>query len=344
MAKSMKVLVLTNNYPTSEHSFYGIFVREQVESLRKAGISVDVFFINGRENRLDYFKAIAGLSDKLRSNHYDIVHAHHTYCIYPLLFAKMLRSTKFRLVLTFHEAEVYKPYGLIPSDADCIGKLVYLRWPKKIALKNADLVISVEDKLAGKSGFKEKVVILPCGVDLNLFQPKDKTRCRVKLALPIHKKIVLFPASPCRRTQKGFDLLEKALTLMQREDITLITGGKIAHENMTYYMCAADAVVQTSRFEASPMVIKEAMACNMPIISTDVGDTRRVIGDTEGCYICERNAEDIAEKIDKALEFNARTKGRDRIIALGLGLHEISRKIIEVYKELVKEDREVKAR
>jgi len=95
-------------------------------------------------------------------------------------------------------------------------------------------------------------------------------------------------------------------------------------------------MVQPSNFEASPMVVKEAMACNVPVVSTDVGDVKKVIGDTEGCYICERNPQDVAEKIEKALESNARTKGRERIINLGLGLDQIAAKIIDIYKGLVK--------
>ena len=336
----MKVLVVTNMYPGKEQLSYGIFVKEQVESLRKEGILVDVVFINGKKNRLNYFTSIISLSRKSRSYHYDIIHAHHTYCVYPLLPMRMLIKTKLLLVLTFHEGEVHKPRELVPMDADAIKKLVYLKWLKKMALKNVDLVITVEKKLIEKLGFRGKVVVLPCGVDLDLFQPRDKAWCRAKLAFPVNKKIIFFPALPERKTSKGFDVLEEALKFISRKDISLVTGGDIPHDDMPYYMCVADVVVQTSNFEASPMVIKEAMACNIPIVSTNVGDVERIIGDTKGCYICERNVRDVAEKIEKALEFNAETEGRDRILALGLGLHQVSRKIIQIYKDLVKLHRE----
>jgi len=332
----MNVLVISNMYPTVKHPFYGIFIKEQVESLRKEGVFIDVFFINGRENRLNYFTSITGLFKKLRSNHYDIIHAHHTYCIYPLSLIRMLIKAKSLLVLTFHEGEVHKPRKSIPRDADIIKKFVYLKWLKKVALGQVDLVITVEKKLLEELDFRSKAVVLPCGVDLDLFQPKDKAWCRRKLTLPIDKKIIFFPASPDRKTDKGFDIVKKALKFIPRNDISLITGGDISHKDMPYYMCAADVVVQPSSFEASPMVIKEAMACNVPMVSTDVGDVKKVIGDSEGCYICERNSQDVAEKIEKALEFNARTKGRNRILALGLGLHQVSRKILEIYEELVK--------
>jgi len=332
----MKVLVVTNMYPTSEYSFYGIFVKEQVESLRKEGILVDVFFINGKENRLNYFTSIIGLSKKIKLNHYDIIHAHYTYCIFLVSIVKSILGVKTPLILTFHEAEVHKSKNLKPFDADIIKRLVYSKKIKKIALNSVDLVISVEKGLTQILNFEGRTVVLPCGVDLNLFQPMEKMWCRKKLCFPIDKKIIFFPASLKRETHKGFDILEEALKFISRKNIRLITGGNISHKDMPYYMCAADVVVQTSNFEASPMIIKEAMACNIPIVSTDVGDTKETIGDTKGCYICERNPRDIAEKIKVTLEFNGRTKGRNRILALDLGLHQVSTRIIEIYENMIK--------
>ena len=84
------------------------------------------------------------------------------------------------------------------------------------------------------------------------------------------------------------------------------------------------------------MVIKEALALNVPIVTTDVGDVRKIIGDTVGCFICKATPRDVAEKINNVLEFNRRTNGRDRILALGLGLREVSRKIIKIYEGLSK--------
>ena len=105
---------------------------------------------------------------------------------------------------------------------------------------------------------------------------------------------------------------------------------------MSYYYSAADVVLLTSVTEGSPNVIKEAMACNCPIVSTDVGDVREVLGNTEGCYISGLDPVEVAEKTKKALEFSytkGRTKGRQRIIELGLDSESIAKKIVEVYKK-----------
>jgi len=338
-SKEIRVLILTNMYPTPEHNFYGIFVKEQVESLREEGINVNVFFLNGRDNRLNYFLAVPRLVAKLRFNHYDIVHAHHTYCIYPFWIAKSILGLKIPLILTFHEAEALKPPELRPTHIDRISKLVYSKKIKQWALKRTNLVISVCKDLVEVLKIKRKSTVIPPGIDLRLFQPLDKFECREKLNLPKDKNVLFFPAdvdNPKRRAQKGFDTLKDALSIIKKNEIHLLKGGNISHQDMPIYMNTADVVVQTSNFEASPMVIKEAMGCNIPIVSTDVGDTRKIIEDTEGCFICQRDPEDIAVKIEAALDYGRRTRGRERIIELGLGLQQISRKIINIYKETLR--------
>jgi len=335
----MKVLILTNMYPTPEYPFYGIFVKEQVESLREEGIFVDVFFINGRDNRLNYFFAVPGLVKKLRYGHYDLVHAHHTYCIYVFWIAKLVLGLKTSLILTFHEAEALKPPELIPRDIDAVSKLVYSKRIKKWALGRTDCLISVCKDLIEALNFKRKSTVKPPGVDLQLFRPINKDKCREKLHLPKYKKIVFFPAdvkNPERHTQKGFDILQRTFALLPEDKILLITGGSISHQDMPLYMNASDVVVQTSNFEASPMVIKEAMACNVPIVSTDVGDTKETIGNTEGCFICERDPRDIALKMEDALSYSRRAEGRERIMELGLDLQQISREIVNIYEETLR--------
>ena len=111
-----------------------------------------------------------------------------------------------------------------------------------------------------------------------------------------------------------------------------------SYELITYYMNAADVLLLTSLWEGSPNVIKEAMACNCPIVSTDVGDVRWVFGETEGCYLTSFDPEDVADKIKLALVFaeeKNRTNGRKRIIEFGLDTETIANKIIDVYKKVV---------
>ena len=122
--------------------------------------------------------------------------------------------------------------------------------------------------------------------------------------------------------------------LQKINDVELLTPFPIPAKDVPLYLNLADVLVVTSFEEGSPNVIKEAMACNCPIVSTDVGDVKEVIGNTRGCYITSLDPGDVAEKILLALEFDNRTNGRNNIRYLELNV--IAEKIIKVYESVVK--------
>jgi len=101
---------------------------------------------------------------------------------------------------------------------------------------------------------------------------------------------------------------------------------------------AADLLLSTSLWEGSPNIIKEAMACNCPIVSTDVGDVKWLLDGVEGCFITTNDPNDIANKIRKALDIKGKTKGREKLISLGLDSKNIAKKIVSVYEEVMREN------
>lgn len=334
MVRKMNVLVVTNMYPTENSVCYGSFVQEQVESLIKQGIHVDVYFINGRENRLNYFRSIGRLAKILRKTRCDIIHAHHSYCVYPIMIAKLIAGRKCPLLLTFHEGELHWANQKSHREGDVLKRLVFSRKIKSIALRMSDFVIAVEDELLTELGFRGKSAVVPCGVNVELFRPLDRKACRESLNLPQDKRIVFFPASP-ENKQKGFDILKGAVENLGRNDVLVVTAGNIRHEEMPLYMNAADVVVQLSVFEASPAVVKEAMATNTPLVFTDTGDAKKIIDGVEGCYLCERKSESVVEVLREALSFEGKCNGRERILEEEVTLEGISKKIIQVYENLV---------
>lgn len=107
---------------------------------------------------------------------------------------------------------------------------------------------------------------------------------------------------------------------------------------MPLYYNASDVLLFTSHREGSLNVIKEAMSCNLPIVSTNVGDVEWILGSTEGCYIFSFEVSDVVEKIKKAILFtskNNRTSGRERIINLELDSESVAEKIISIYRGLI---------
>ena len=104
--------------------------------------------------------------------------------------------------------------------------------------------------------------------------------------------------------------------------------------NVLMYNC--DALLMTSRTEGSPQVIKEAMACGCPIVSVDVGDVAERVDGVEGCYIVRtREPKDIAEALQRALAFEGKTNGRDRIIEMGLSNEQVAEQLLRIYEQLL---------
>ena len=180
-----------------------------------------------------------------------------------------------------------------------------------------DEIIVKSDNLLEKLDASLSVSVVPNGVNFNTFRSMDKAECRKKLGLNKHNKIVLF-LGKTDDPRKNYSLAQSSIEYLnsysnRKINIELVAPNSIAPEEVPVYMNASDVLLQTSLWEGSPNVIKEAMACNIPIVSTDVGDVNKVIIDTKGCFLTEFDSESIGHAIDNAISFNSRTLGRNDI-------------------------------
>jgi teichuronic acid biosynthesis glycosyltransferase TuaC len=328
-----KVLNVTNMYPTEESKYYGTFVKEHVDSLIAAGVAVDNFFTDGRGTKTAYASKIPGLARALREGDYDLVHAQHTYCVYQVVLAQRGSHTKVPVVFTCHEAEAFDTRTERSTDAKGLKRVNRFVRSKKLALDLADHVVAVQEKLPEAIGYKGPFNVIAPGVNMKLFRPLEQAACRKQLAWNMEEKVVFFPGSPNRSFQKGLDLFEDAM--LQLAGIRVVLAGAVPHDEMPVYMGAADVVVQTSRFEAAPVAIKEAMACNRSVVSTAVGDVEQVFGDMEGHFIAEFSAGSVVEQVQKALKFGPLTRGRERLELLGLSIEEVAQKYLALYRRIL---------
>ena len=177
--------------------------------------------------------------------------------------------------------------------------------------------------------------VIPNGVDTKTFKPMDKTKCLKYVKFnPLQKNIVF--AQP-KQYVKNFTLADEAISLIKKYDVNLHLPSNIDHSEMPYYLNAADALLLTSFSEGSPNIVKEALACNCPIVATDVGDIKSIIYDLDGCFISSFSPMDIADKLIKAFEFSKTEsiKGADKIKTLNLDSKHISEKIIALYHKII---------
>lgn len=309
----MRVLVVTNMYPTADKPAFGTFVRDQVASLGALGVDVDVFFMDGKASRLNYLRGFGRLRRHLREHApYDLIHAHY---VFSGLVA--LSQRRLPVVLTHHGIEVV------------LGWQGYLcRW----VTPRVDAVIVTSGVVKRALG-DENAIVIPCGVDMARFAPILQAEARARLGLPQDAKLVLFAGEP--RPEKRLEIIQAAVERLSAQDgrVRLVVASNRPHEEMPLYMNACDVLALASDFEGSPMVIKEAMACDLPIVSVGVGDVAEIIGDTEGCYLCERTPEDMAAKLRLALARGGRTDGRRRVAHLSL--EATAKQIVAVYERVL---------
>jgi glycosyltransferase involved in cell wall biosynthesis len=200
-----------------------------------------------------------------------------------------------------------------------------------------DFLIFKSSNLAGfLPHLKYKSAIVPNGVNTDIFKPMNKIEARKKLNITSDLKIVLWIGDTTREV-KGFHIATDVINLVKSKgiDLNFLYINKIPNEILPLYYNAADVFFLSSLSEGSPNVIKEAMACNCPIVTTLVGDVEYIIGNTKGCYIAsDYDIESIAQLIINGLENVNRTNGSDRIDELKLDVKNIASKLISIYNKV----------
>jgi len=287
------------------------FITEQVNSLKSLGIEVDYILVD-QKGLVGYLKKRKDLLNKIKVYRPDIIHAH-----YGLSGLLANLQKKAPVVTTYHGSDINNRM-VFPFSRICMMLSVYN--------------IFVSAKNQKKSGIKKNNLVIPCGVDLNLFVPINKEEAKNKLKLDKNKKYILF-AGAFQNQVKNSELAIEAVSMTP--DVELLELNGYTREQVVTLMNAVDVALMTSFTEGSPQFIKEAMACNCPIVSVPVGDVPEVIANLEGCYISTYDPSDVAAKLKLAFDFANRTDGRKRIIELKLDTENVAKRILGVYNSII---------
>ncbi|MEI8138150.1 MAG: glycosyltransferase, partial [Bacteroidota bacterium] len=288
----------------------------QANSIKKFDetIAIEHFRIKGK-GFFGYLKNINGLRKMIREFKPDIVHSHYSFSGYLTVLSK----TKIPIIAS-----------LMGSDVQVKGlwKQVLLHWSK-----HWNIIIVKSDEMKKKCSI-ERSVVIPNGVDFSSFNFIEKEVAKKKLNLSAHKKYVLFLSNP-NRPEKNFTLAKQAFDLIKDDDKELLVAYNIPFEQTADYYYASDVILMTSRYEGSPNVIKEAMACNKAIVSANVGDVSLLLKGIDGCFITSNDPKEISLSISKALAYENPTKGRERLLELGIDSASIAKNIIQIYNRII---------
>ncbi|HEY1591646.1 MAG TPA: glycosyltransferase [Solirubrobacteraceae bacterium] len=257
----MRALIVTNMYPSPAHPALGSFVRDQVEALRRLdGVEVDLFaFEPGGAGA--YAAAARALRRRRGEDNFDVVHAHFGLTAWPALAAKAKAHA-----VTLHGTDVSHPRSRAVTLA---------------ALRFMDLVAGVSQPLLdGLPGWARRraTAVLPAGVDMTRFEPIPRDTARRRLGLHPDKPYLLFPADP-RRPEKRYDRAQEVAG-----DTALLTLGDVYPADVPQYVNAANAVLVTSEREGFGLAVLEALACDVPVLATDVGIAAEALATIDGTY------------------------------------------------------------
>ncbi len=325
----MRVLQVTTNYPTQSNPIFGIFMKEQVESLVPLGVKNTIFFSNGSESRVGkknggmwvHFKSIFKLAWHLLTHKYDLIHCHSALSGMILLLSGGAFFNK--CIVSFQ------------NDPDKEGDKNYFKilYPffNKVIVK----------KLTSYSSWK-KVVYLPNGCNSDFFAPLNKNECKEKLGLDLEKRYILFVDSnrSRNRTQKRKDRFDETMKILREEygykNLEQLVMIGVPRDQVPIWMNSCDLHLLSSDQEGSPNSVKECLFCGVPVVSTNVGNVEDLLDDMPNSYISkEFLGSSLAEEVDKTLKGDGTSAEiRNAIMEKGLDIGSVAKKLFEIYKSL----------
>ena len=314
----MRVLVVTNLYPTERRPGLGPFVRDQVNALREIeGLELELHSFDPPGGIRPYLSEGLRLAREYRGKRYDVVHAHYGLTGFCALAVRGAR----RRVVTFH------------GDDLRLRKVAPI---SRLVARLADLPATVSANLArseaaglGGPGTRRRVAVLPSGIDLDRLRPLERRDARAQLGLDPDARYVLFPADPARPEKR----VDRARELVGG-DVTLLHYDNTPPERVPLYINAANAVLVTSEREGFGLAPLEALACNVPVLATDVGIAPLALAGVPGTLCAPWDPESWRRALEPHLaEADPRVEGRSR--AALFGSFRMAERVARAYPDLV---------
>jgi glycosyltransferase involved in cell wall biosynthesis len=319
--RPLSVLMLTSEWPRAAgHTAH--FVVRQVRFLEAAGVRVEVFPFRGGKHPVNYATAWLRARERLARGGFDLVHAQFGQS------ALLALPKRLPLVITFRGDDLL---GIVGDQGRPTRAGRILQRLSRWVARRADAVIVVSAHMRPYLN-GTPVHVVPSGIDLELFRPLPQAPARARLGLPPPpERLVLFVGNP-RLARKRFSLAKHAVALLHETlPARLVVAWGVPHAEVPDYMAACDALVFTSVQEGSPNAVKEALACDLPVVSVPVGDVAERLHGVAGCELCPDDRPDtIAAALGRVLARGGRIAGRAAVRHLDERL--LTQQVITIYR------------
>jgi glycosyltransferase involved in cell wall biosynthesis len=329
----MWVLFVTNMWPDEERPWYGTFVKSQATSLERLGVEIEVIAIRGYAGRSEYLAAV-GAVRATASQGFDIVHGHYGHAA---AVARLQRRAP--LVISYCGDDLLGTPGedgsmTLRSRAE---GAVFRRLAYAAA---ATITKSEEMERALPLRTRARNHVIPNGVDLDRFAPRAQGDARAELGWDPDERVVLFAGDPSI-PRKNYPLAEAACHHASGSvpGLMLRVATGYAPSEVPTLMSAADALLLTSISEGSPNVVKEAMACELPVVATTVGDVEERLRGVDGCYARPADPRLLGDALADALSHGRAPAARLAITQLSL--EGVGRRVVAVYEDVLGRERSV---
>lgn len=308
----MRVLAVTNMYPSPQSPTAGGFIQTQVEELRRLGQPVDVLYVDRlREGRRAYFTLAPRLKKAIADHGSSLVHVMYG----GLMADRVTRHVTARpVVVTYHGDDLQGTRG---SGAAQRIMSDFGVWASKRAARRASGVVVVASRLERflpREVDPAWVRVIPCGIDLERFRPMDRPASRAHLGWQPDRFHILFVTNndaPVKRPALAHAAVEELNRAGVDSQLQVLRGVPAAE--VPLWLNAADVLLLTSFSEGSPTIVKEALACDRPVVSVDVGDVASQIEGLAGAHIAEANPQALAAALRVVAQGPRVVAGRDRI-------------------------------
>lgn len=313
------------------------FVETQTRSLRDLGWAVTLSVVDNRTSICGIAQNVRRLRAEVASSGAEVVHAQ-----YGTVTAAVADAARGRLPLVIS----FCGGDLLGTPAPGLLWWMRSRASRSIGLLAAwraqSLVVKSRNLLSAlPAPLRCRAEVIPNGVDEKMFAPLSREDARSKLGWSESQPVVLFNTginanNRAPRAVKNLPLaqatmgeLRKSHPLARLETLSLTPQADVALK-----MSAADCLLVTSLHEGSPNIVKEAMACNLPVVTVACGDVADRLADVQPGCVVPYDAAQLASSIRQVLERGGRSNGRNELARQGLTARAVAEQLSRLYDQL----------